>query len=125
MEKLRKLLLNEPRNVKQLKIDLSLWTAALVAELVRKVFFKDFKEWRIYELLKELGFTYQRPVFRAYQQNLEKVAEWRDTTLPEIEAEALREGREIHYGDEAGFKSTEHRGRTWGEKGKTPVVRAT
>lgn len=125
METLQKLLLNEPRDIKQLKIDLSLWTAALVGALIQKIFFKDLKEGQIRKVLKELGFTYQKPIFRAYQQDLLKVSEWRDERLPAIEQEAFAEGREILYGDEAGFKSTEHRGRTWGEKGRTPVVKAT
>ena len=68
------------------------------------------------KVLKDLGFTNQKPIFRAYQQKLEKVREWREVERPRIEAEAEGEKREILYGDEAGFKSTEHRGRTWGIK---------
>jgi transposase len=125
MQQLEKILLQEPRDIKQLKLDLALWTSALIGEVVRKIFFKKLKEGQIRKILKKLGFTNQKPIFRAYQQDLLKVEAWKKEGLPTIEAEAIREEREILYGDEAGFKSTEHRGRTWGKKGKTPIVRAT
>jgi hypothetical protein len=44
MKQLKKFLLMEPRDIKQLKLELSLWTAALVADLIKKVFFKTLKE---------------------------------------------------------------------------------
>lgn len=125
MRKLKKLLLCEPRDIKQLKLDLSLWTAALVAELIKKIFFKSLKEWQVRKILKDLGFTNQKPIFRAYQQSLEKVEQWRKVDRPRIEQEAQQEQREILYVDEAGFKSTEHRGTTWWLKWKTPIVTAT
>ena len=109
MKKLEKVLLKEPRNMLQLDVDSSLWTANVVAECVRVMFGKTLKEGQIYKLLKELGFTNQKPIFRAYQQDLNKVKEWKDMERPRIEQEAALEGREILYGDEAGFKSTEHR----------------
>ena len=123
--KLKKLLLQEPRDIKQLQLELSLWTAKIVAKLIEKIFFKKLKEWQVRELLKELGFTNQKPIFRAYQQNLEKVAIWKNEIRPAIEKEAKEEDREIFYWDEAWFKSTEHRWRTWWIKWKTPIVSAT
>jgi len=109
MKQLRKFLLLEPRDIKQLQLELSLWTATIVAELIKKIFFKTLKEGQVRKVLKDLGFTNQKPIFRAYQQKLEKVKEWREVERPRIEAEAVAEQREILYGDEAGFKSTEHR----------------
>lgn len=123
--KLKKLLLQEPRDIKQLQLELSLWTAKIVARLIEKIFFKKLKEWQVRKLLHELGFTNQKPIFRAYQQNLEKVAIWKNEIRPKIEQEAKKEEREIFYWDEAWFKSTEHRWRTWWIKWKTPIVTAT
>jgi transposase len=125
MKKLEKVLLKEPRNMLQLDVDSSLWTANVVAECVRVMFGKTLKEGQIYKLLKELGFTNQKPIFRAYQQDLNKVKEWKDVERPRIEQEVALEGREILYGDEAGFKSTEHRWTTWWKKWITPIVKAT
>lgn len=125
MKKLTKLLLSEPRHIEQLSVDSSLWTATVVARLILIQFSKTLKEGQIYKVLKELWFTNQKPIFRAYQQNLERVQEWREIVRPRIEAEAKRENREILYGDEAWFKSTDHRGTTWWKKWITPIVSAT
>lgn len=78
MKKLEKILLKEPRNMLQLKVDSSLWTATIVAECIRIVFGKTLKEGQIYKLLEVLGFTNQKPIFRAYQQDLLKVKAWKD-----------------------------------------------
>lgn len=125
MNTLKKFLLSEPRDIPQLELDSSLWTATVVARLITVQFRKKLKEWQIYKILKLLGFTHQKPIFRAYQQNLEKVQEWREVLRPRIEAEAKKEKREILYGDEAGFKSTDHRGTTWWLKWQTPIVSST
>ena len=125
MKKLEKFLISEPRDIPQLSVDSSLWTATVVARLIEVQFGKTFKEWQIYKILKVLGFTHQKPIFRAYQQNLDRVEEWREIIRPRIETEAKRENREILYGDEAGFKSTDHRWTTWGKKWITPIVSAT
>lgn len=124
-KKLEKFLLKEPRNIIQLNIDSSLWTASIVAEFIKIEFKKSLKEGQIYKLLAELGFTNQKPIFRAYQQDLTRVKEWKEVQRPKIEKEAKKEKREILYGDEAGFKSTDHRWTTWWKKWVTPIVKAT
>ena len=42
-----------------------------------------------------------------------------------IQKQATREMATIHWGDEMGLRSDHNRGRTYGVKGKTPVVRRT
>lgn len=113
MKKVEKFLLKEPREILQLHVDSSLWTASIVGQMIFVAFKKTLKEDQIYKLLKVLGFTNQKPIFRAYQQDLNKVKIWKEKQRPKIEREAKKEGREIYYGDEAGFKSTDHRGTTW------------
>ena len=122
---LEKFLLQTPRDIKQLQLDVSLWNAKIVGELIEKIFFKSLKEGQVRKVLKELGFSHQKPIFRAYQQNLEKVEEWKTTLRPQIEQEAKVEEREVLYGDEAWFKSTDHKGMTWWKKWITPIVKAT
>jgi transposase len=45
--------------------------------------------------------------------------------IPAIRARARAEGAEIHWGDEMGLRSDHQAGRSWGKRGKTPVVPAT
>jgi transposase len=76
-------------------------------------------------LLRKLGLSPQRPLYRAYQQNPEAVARWKAETYPAIRAEAAQVGATIYFVDEAGVRSDYHAGTTWAPVGHTPVVAAT
>ena len=69
--------------------------------------------------------TPQRPLYRAWQQNPEKVREWKEKTYPQIREEAARRGALIFFADEAGIRTDFHSGTTWAPAGQTPVVTAT
>lgn len=76
-------------------------------------------------LMKRLGFTPQRPLYRAWQQDPQLVDYWREHEYPKIAARAKREGAVILFADESGIRSDHHAGTTWAPEGKTPVVKAT
>ena len=76
-------------------------------------------------LLKQLGLSCQRPLFRAIEQDPERVQRWREEEYPAIRQQARKEGADIYFGDEAGVRSDCHAGTTWGIKGQTPVVRSS
>ena len=63
-------------------------------------------------LLKQLGLSCQRPLFRAIEQDPERVRHWLDEEYPRIRRQAQRQGAEIYFGDEAGVRSDCHSGRT-------------
>ncbi|MFG2426812.1 IS630 family transposase [Streptomyces sp. NPDC048590] len=67
--------------------------------------------------------SFQRPDKRAVEQDPEAVARWHAETWPRIRAKAKAEGGEILFADQVGIRSDQVTGRTWGEKGKTPIVR--
>ena len=113
------------KNPLQLHFDFGLWTLQMVSELILRKFQKKVSIWTVSRILHEIGYSKQKPLFRAYQQNPEEVEEWLKEKYPAIEKEAKKEKREIYFEDEAGFKSTDHKGKTWAKKGKTPIVRVT
>lgn len=76
-------------------------------------------------MLKKLGFSRQRPLERAYQQNPEEVSKWLNKTFPAIKKEAKRQKREIYFADEAGFHATAQYGTTWSPVGQTPVIKTS
>ncbi len=76
-------------------------------------------------LLRTMGLSPQRPLYRAYQQNPEAVQRWKDEQFPAIRAAAKAEGATIYFADEAGIRSDYHAGTTWAPVGRTPVVKAT
>ena len=74
------------------------------------------------EMLHRLGLTPQKPLRRAYERNEVDVQSWVHMTYPTMRKRAKRKGAEIFWLDEAGLRSDDPLGRTWGLKGKTPVV---
>jgi hypothetical protein len=69
------------------------------------------------------GYTPQKPVRKSYKQNPEEVRAWLKETYPAIEAQAKKEGAEIHWGDETGVRSCCHTGRGYARPGQTPELK--
>jgi transposase len=113
---------NDPR---QLQFVFALWTRAMVRELIRREFGVRLSEVSVERLLRKLGLSPQRPLYRAYQQNPEAVARWKAETYPRLRAQAAEVGATIYFADEAGVRSDYHAGTTWAPVGRTPVVAAT
>jgi transposase len=113
---------NDPR---QLRFAFALWTRAMVRELIRREFGVRLSEVSVGRLLRTLGLSPQRPLYRAYQQNPEAVARWKANTYPQLRREAAQVGATISFADEAGVRSDDHAGTTWAPVGRTPVVAAT
>lgn len=81
--------------------------------------------WTVGRYLKKWGFTPQKPLRRAYEQDPKAVKHWRECEYPEICAQARREKAEIHWGDEMGVRSDYQAGCSYGRRGQTPVVSGT
>ena len=112
---------NDPR---QLRFAFALWTRQMIRELIRREFGVRLSEVSVGRLLRKLGLSPQRPLYRAYQQNPEAVARWKAETYPRLRAEAAATGGTIYFADEAGVRSDYHAGTTWAPVGQTPVVAA-
>ena len=109
------------KNPDQLKLPFALWTREAVGRLITELTGQVLDLRQVGRYLKRWGFTPQRPLKRAYQRCEKKVKEWLDTEYPAIKQLVEIEGGEIHWADEAGLKSHDHRGRGYAPKGKTPV----
>ncbi|MCK9922648.1 IS630 family transposase [Frankia sp. AgPm24] len=72
-----------------------------------------------------MGLSPQRPLTRAWEQNHELVATWKQVDYPKIHAEAQVAGASIFFGDEASVRTDFHSGTTWAPVGQTPIVRGT
>lgn len=104
----------------QLKMDFALWTRAAVKELILCEFKVDLPIRTVGDYLHRWGFTPQKPIKRAYEQQPKAVQKWLDEEYPEIEKRAVEEGAEIHWGDETSIMNTDVRGRSYSPRGKTP-----
>lgn len=110
------------RDPRQYGFDFGLWTRRAVADLIEEKFGVRLSVSTVGRLLAELGITPQKPLRRAYERDPKAVERWKREEFPTLRARAKRLGADIFFLDEAGIRSDAPLGRTWGEKGKTPVV---
>jgi len=75
--------------------------------------------------MKLLGFSVQKPLYQAWQQDPTLVHEWETRIYPTIKAQARAAGATIYFADEAGIRSDYHTGTTWAPVGETQVVAVT
>lgn len=119
MLKLSSLLRINPR---QLEFDFGLWTRKRVREPIKREFEIDYTEQNIGRILKMLGFSTQRPAYRALQRDEERREKWMNETFPALKKRADQEGASIFFADEDGCRNDHHSGTTWAPVGETPVV---
>ena len=113
------------RDPRQLSFEFALWTREMVRDLVRREFGVALSVVSVGRLLRKLGLSPQRPLWRASQQNPEAVDRWKREQFPAIREQAAAAGATIWFADEAGVRSDYHAGTTWAPVGRTPIVRTT
>ena len=106
----------------QLKLPFALWTRQAVGQLINRLFSINMPIRTVGEYLKRWGYTPQKPLRRAYEQNPKAVQRWLNEQYPAIEARAKEEKAEIHWGDETGLRNNSQYGRSYAPRGKTPAM---
>ena len=110
------------RDPRQYGLDFGLWTRAIVAMLIERKFGIRLGVTAVGALLAKLELTPQKPLQRAYQCDPQAIARWQRQTYPALARQAKREGAEILFWDESGFRADTVHGKTWALRGQTPVV---
>src|SRR3954463_14572953 len=103
----------------------ALWTREIVRQLIAARFGVPLTVASVGRTLHDLGFSAQRPLYRAEQADPVAVARWKQTEYPTIAAAAQAAGGTVFFVDEAGVHSDYHAGTTWAPVGRTPTVSAT
>ncbi len=109
----------------QLKLPFYLWTREAVAQLIEQRFGIRLSIWTVGRYLARWGFTPQKPVRRAYEQNPEAVQRWLEQDYPILQKQAKEEKALIYWVDEMGLRSDYAAGRSYGRCGQTPVIPGT
>ena len=109
----------------QLKFPFALWTREAIRQLVGRQYGIDMPIRTVGEYLKRWGFTPQKPIKRAKEQNSAAVEQWLKSEYPKIARTAKKEKAEIYWGDETGIQNEANRVRGYGPKGMTPVLKVT
>lgn len=110
------------RDPRQYGLDFGLWTRRIVALLIKRKFGIGLGVTAVGALLAKLGLTPQKPLQRAYQRDPQAIERWQREVYPAITRRAKREGADIFFWDESGFRADTVHGKTWGLRGETPVV---
>lgn len=110
------------KDPRQYGFDFGLWTRQIVAALIRDKFGVPLGVTAVGRLLAELDITPQKPLRRAYERDPVAIERWTTTVFPRLRARAKRVGATIFFLDEAGVRSDQVLGRTWGLRGQTPEV---
>jgi transposase len=106
----------------ELEIDSALWTRRAVQELIEQQCGVEMPIRTVGLYLWRWGYSPQKPLKRAYEQDPEAVEEWLEHTYPTIEQRAKTEGGEIAWGDESGLRSDAQAGRGYAPIGETPEI---
>jgi transposase len=109
----------------QYRFEFALWTLDSVRWLISERFGIRLSKTSTWRLMKQMGLSAQRPLWRAWEQDAGAVERWKREEYPKIRQLAKAEHAGIWFGDEAGVRSDYHRGTTWSPVGETPVVRTT
>jgi transposase len=107
----------------ELDLPFALWSRAAVGALIARRCGVELAVRTVGKYLARWGFTAQKPIRRAYEQDPAAVRRWLRRDYPAIVAQAKRGRGVIFWGDETGLRSDDVRGRSYAPRGRTPLVR--
>jgi transposase len=113
------------KDPRQYGFDFGLWTRQIVRDMIQEKFGVTLCLTSVGKLLAQLDITPQKPLRRAYERDEKAVEQWKAHDYPRLKRRAKRKKADIFFSDEAGFSSEPNLGRTYGLKGRTPVVKTT
>ena len=109
----------------QCGFDGNCWRSPMIQHLIQDKFGVTYNVFYLAELLKNLGFSYQKAAFVSDHLDEAKRREWKQTVWPE----ALRRTREKKalrlFGEEASFPPWGTLTRTWARTGVQPLVKTS
>ena len=101
------------------------WSRLLIQNLIAREFGVLYDEQYVCELLRHLGFSFQKARFVSDHLDDEARQVWMQQKWPKILAQARRTGALLLFEDEASFAQWGSLGYTWAPVGQQPVVKTT
>jgi transposase len=101
------------------------WTLARIGDLVWDRFRADYTLAGLHVLLHRIGWSVQVPARQAAERNDAAIATWKQEQWPVVKKTAADLDAWLVFEDESGQGLRPPKGRTWGRRGHTPVVRVT
>jgi transposase len=109
----------------QFSYDTNLWTCVILTDLIKKKFDIEVSDSTIRLHLKAMNFSFQKPEYQDEKIDYKEVENFLNKKFPLIQQVAIKMDADIAFEDEAGVGVMTRNGRTWGLRGKTPVVKVS
>lgn len=101
------------------------WTSILIQDLIWQKFHVLYTRFYVCELLRNLGFSFQKARFVSNHLDEEARRHWMESEWPGILSQARQLGASLFFGDEASFALWGSLSYTWARKGHQPQVKTT
>ena len=109
--------------------DCGCWDTSLIQDLIQNRFGVEYTPHYIAQLLKNMGYSYQRARFVSGHIDDEEVVKerevWMETTWPNLLRLAKEKNAMILFGDECSFAQWGSLSYTWSRKGHQPTVKTS
>jgi len=101
------------------------WTSILIQDLIFQKFHVLYNRFYVCELLRNLGFSFQKARFVSDHLDEEARQLWMKQEFPKIFRQAKQMSASLFFGDEASFALWGSLSYTWARKGQQPQVKTT
>lgn len=101
------------------------WRSPMIAELIHEKYKVSYSVFYIAELLKNMGFSYQKAKFVSDHKDEVKRQAWKQEKWPQILDIARLKNAYILFGDEASFPQWGSLSYTWAIRGHQPTVKTS
>lgn len=99
------------------------WRSPMIQHMIHEKFGVSYSVQYIAQLLKNMGYSYQKAAFVSDHKDPEKRAEWLANKWPQIINLAREKNAAILFGDEASFPQWGTLTYTWAKRGQQPTVK--
>jgi transposase len=101
------------------------WTSVLIQDLIMQKFHVLYSRFYVCELLRNLGFSFQKARFVSDHLDADARQRWMESEFPGILKQARQVGAALFFGDEASFALWGSLSYTWGRRGHQPQIPTT
>ena len=101
------------------------WRSPMVQEMILQRFGVLYSAFYIPQLLKNMGYSFQKAAFIVGRRSSEARKKWLEETWPEIVKLAKKKNAQILFGDEASFPQWGSLTHTWSKRGKQPICKTS
>jgi transposase len=98
------------------------WSSVLIQDLIDRKFHVFYNRFYVCELLRNLGFSFQKARFVSDHLDAEARQRWMESEFPGVLRQARQLGAALFFGDEASFALWGSLSYTWGRRGHQPQV---